>query len=217
MNIAITMSKKNDDINGKKQNPSTTFKPPDVTLKCLVCKELVWIMSINTDFQVTQDLKSVTENNLVNLISNACQYPTWTLDYEFKYDVPKSEYYIDLLNNKRKNSDTWHDKYLINGCNFMYKNKAKIIAIEFMKYINNKQKLGNYVDKLQDLICGKLCETAKQGAFGSTKGSNKGRKAKGKETEKYNLTSYYYTMEDDNDEDEDFMEEEIDNWEDSSP
>ena len=125
----MIVSKKSHDINERKHTTPTptVLKPPDVTLKCLVCKELVWIMSINTDFQVTQDLKSVTENNFVTLLSNACQYPTWTLDYEFKYDAPKSEHYIHLLNKKRKNSDTWHDKHLIRGCNFMYKNKAKII------------------------------------------------------------------------------------------
>ena len=92
LNIDITVSKRSDDTTARKHTSATALKPSEVTLKCLVCKELIWVTSINTDFQFTQDPKSVTEINLVNLLNNACQYPTWTLDYEFKYDVYKSKF-----------------------------------------------------------------------------------------------------------------------------
>ena len=58
-----------------------------------------------------------------------------------------------------------------------------------MKYVNNKQKLGNYVDTLQEIICSKLCNASKHGSFGKE--------------------SVMEEVDEDN-----FMEDEIDNWED---
>ena len=178
----------NNNNNNTRKTTETELKPPESILKCLTCKEMIWISAVNTDHQYEIDKTVVTETNLVSLIGNACKYSTWTRDYEVKYDVPRSEWYINYLNRKRKNS-TWHDTYLVRGCQFINKYKSKQISKEFMKYVNNKQKLGNYVDTLQEIICSKLCNASKHGSFGKE--------------------SVMEEVDEDN-----FMEDEIDNWED---
>ena len=120
--------------------PDARRRPSDTILKCLTCKELIWILSINTDFMVSQDPTLVNTSSLASLL-RCCKYPEWTADYEINFDVERSEYHVNLLGKKRARRDTWHDEYLLKGCKFVYKSKGNDIATEVMKYVDNKQKL----------------------------------------------------------------------------
>ena len=190
--------------------PDAKRRPSDTIVKCLTCKELIWILSINTDFMVSQDPTLVNASSLTLLLHDACKYPEWTADYEINFDIERSEYHVNLLGKKRASRDTWHDEYLLKGCKFVYKSKANDIATEIMKYIDNKQKVGNYVDSVQDKICEDVCVAATHGQYGRQTHVHSIRTS----TESIEIGVQGGTH-DSNGEDEEFLEDEIDDWNDT--
>ena len=200
-------------VNGqvdKTKVSDTMRRPPDTIVKCLACKELIWILSINTDFLVSQDSALVNASSLTMLLHDACKYPEWTADYEINFDFDRSEYHVELMGKKRASRDTWHDEYLLKGCNFVYESKAKDIANEIMKYINNKQQVGNYVEAVQDKICEDVCAAALHGQYGRKTPS----RDLGTSAENVEIGVHGDTL--GNDEEDVFLDDEIDDWEDTT-
>ena len=200
-------------VNGqidKTKITDTMRRPSDTIVKCLTCKELIWILSIKTDFLVSQESAIEKASSLTVLLHDACKYPEWTADYEINFNFERSEYHVKLMGEKRASRDTWHDEYLLKGCNFVYESKAKGIATEIMKYINNKQKAGNYVDSVQDKICEDVCIAASHGQYGRKTYS----RDIGTSGEKVEIGVHGDTLP--KDEKDEFLDDEIDDWDDTT-
>ena len=88
--------------------------------------------------------------------------------------------------------------------------KAKGIATEIMKYINNKQKAGNYVDSVQDKICEDVCIAASHGQYGRKTYS----RDIGTSAENLEIGVHGDTLP--KDEKDEFLDDEIDDWDDTT-
>ena len=92
-------------VNGqvdKTKISDTLRRPPDTIVKCLACKELIWILSINTDFLVSQDSALVNASSLTMLLHDACKYPEWTVDYEINFDLDRLNSHVKLFGKKEQ-------------------------------------------------------------------------------------------------------------------